>query len=144
LLPDITLMVKRTISICFLVLAAFVLLGHAIIPHHHHLIESAINHHDDTDSGSPANHSHEHDSGTTNHFILEQVVPVRSSEVSAIPHQLLGSHFNYKHWQLFLACLTDIQQICIQVSAFSHRSYHPISYLFYPSKDNHLRGPPSA
>jgi len=143
-------MVKRTLSVCFLFLSGIILLGHAIIPHQHHLtddrlVKTAIHHHHITDTENPANHSHEHDGSSTKHFVLEQVVIARSSALRPAPQLTSGSIFDFDHDHslLFIACLTNTYQLIIPESTLFRRTDHQISSFLYLCCDNRLRGPPA-
>lgn len=147
--PSIRLMVKRTLSICFLFLAGIILVGHAIIPHHHHIavskvVESIVYHHHDNDSESPANHSHEHESGKTKHFILDQVVIFRSGLLRSAPVLTSSSLLDFDHSQPLVACLPYIYQIIIPESSLFRRTDHQKPSILTLNRDNQLRGPPAA
>jgi len=142
-------MVKRTLSICFLFLAGIILVGHAIIPHHHHIavskvVEAIVYHHHENDSESPANHSHEHEGGKTKHFVLEQVVIVRSGAARSAPLLTPGSLLDFDHSQPLVACLPFIHQIIIPESTLFRRTDHQKPSILLLSRDNQLRGPPAA
>lgn len=142
-------MVKRTLSICFLFLAGFILVSHAIIPHHHHLVgnkvvESVIYHHHDNDSESSANHSHEHEGSKTKHFVLDQVVIVRSGALRSAPVLAPGSFLDFDYNQLLVACLPYIHQIIIPEFSLFRRTDHQKPSILLLNRDNQFRGPPAA
>ncbi|MFZ4706930.1 MAG: hypothetical protein ACOYMF_13065 [Bacteroidales bacterium] len=144
-------MVKRTLSICFLFLSGIILLGHAIIPHQHHLtgdrlVKTAIHHHHITDTENPANHSHEHDGSSTKHFVLEQVVIARAIALRPAPQLASGSIFDFDHDHsfLFIACITNTYQLIIPESNVFRRTDYQVRSLLLIIRDNRLRGPPVA
>lgn len=142
-------MVKRTLSVCFLFLAGIILVGHAIIPHQHHLtegrvIKTPIHHHHDHDLETPDNHSHEHDGSSTKHFVLEQVVIARSSALRTAPVLASGSLLDFDHSQSIVACLPYIYQIIIPESSLFRRTDHQKPSILTLNRDNQLRGPPAA
>jgi hypothetical protein len=144
-------MVKRTLSVCFLFLSGIILLGHAIIPHQHHLtddrlVKTAIHHHHITDTENPANHSHEHDGSSTKHFVLEQVVIARSSALRPALQPATGSIFGHDHDLsiVFIACLTNNYQIILPESRLFLRTDYQILSFLLNYRDNRLRGPPEA
>jgi hypothetical protein len=141
-------MIKRTLSIFFLFLAGIILAGHAIIPHHHHIavskvVQAIVYHHHNDDSESPVNHSHEHEGGKTKHFVLEQVVIVRSDASRSAPELLSGS-LDFDHSQPLVACLPYITQNIIPECALFRRTDHQKPTILFLSRDNQLRGPPAA
>ncbi|MHC1773997.1 MAG: hypothetical protein AB9834_01165 [Lentimicrobium sp.] len=142
-------MVKRTLSLCFLLLAGIILAGHAIIPHHHHItvskvVESIVYHHHDNVPESPANHSHEHDGSKTGKFVLDQVVIFRSGVIRSAPVHAPGSLLNFDHSQPFVACLPYIHQSIIPESALFRRTDSQKPFTLFLGRDNQLRGPPAA
>ena len=141
-------MVKRTLSVCFLFLSGIILLGHAIIPHHHHLnvsdlVQTAVHHHEN-DYEPPTNH--EHEGGKTKHFVLEQIVIARSSVIRPAPQLASGSIFDLDHdlSLLFVSCLPYTYQFIIPESTLFRRTDHQIPSFLCLSRDNRLRGPPVA
>lgn len=144
-------MAKRTLSLCFLFLSGIILLGHAIIPHQHHLtddslVKTAIHHHHSTDIETPANHSHGHDGSSTKHFVLEQVVIARANALRPAPQLASGSIFDFDqdHSLLFISCLNNTYQFIIPESNLFRRTDYQAFSLLATVRDNYLRGPPAA
>lgn len=145
-------MVKRTLSLCFLLLAGIVLLGHAVFPHHHHIevcafVNKDISHNHDHDYLTPFSHTHQHEGGNTaTRCSLEQTVVVRSGsnriEFRDMP---LSSYYgDPDSGPLFSASLNNEQHQYFPVSGrFRHAEYQAQScYRFITFLQ--LRGPPVA
>ena len=79
-------MIKRTTAVAFLMLANFILLAHAVVPHHHHnkqvcLEKTHCIHDGFTDEHDNNRDSHSHD-GENNHndCVLKEPVGVLSNQ----------------------------------------------------------------
>ncbi|MBK6966328.1 MAG: hypothetical protein IPH20_21010 [Bacteroidales bacterium] len=142
---------KRTISLCFLLLAGIVLLGHAVFPHHHHIevcafVNKDISHNHDHDYLTPFSHSHQHEGNSQTHCSLDQTVVVRSGS-TRIEFRDISLSLTYGDPDsgfLISAILNDEFYQYIPVSGiFRHAEYQAQSNLrFYTFPQ--LRGPPVA
>lgn len=142
-------MVLKSIKTFFIFLAGCILVGHAIIPHHHHIavskfVAEIINHHHDNDSESPASHSHEHEGGKTSKFVLDQVIIFRSSALRSAPVLASDSFLDFDHSQQLVAFLPYIHQNIIPESTLFRRTDHQKPSIFFLSRDIQFRGPPAA
>jgi hypothetical protein len=142
-------MTKKSFAVFFLILAGIILLGHAVVPHHHHLLfgfpgNEFVNHNHNTKS--PATHSHEHEGSSTTNFLLDQFVIVPQNNSQITPHSTLVSKFyGVQDFHLLIpACLTDTLNVNICESRVRHSFYHQKSFNYCSCAGILLRGPPVA
>lgn len=142
-------MIKRSTAYFYILLTSFVLLAHAVIPHHYHESEIFIINPDcQTDNGvhkhGTTEHRHEsHEETNNENCIIQQVVVFRSNQVRQEPKSL-ESHDNNSQIDGFQAFLfkkglsAPFQKVLSNAYFFSLSS----SYSTFASTCLGLRAPP--
>lgn len=141
-------MVRKALSICFLFLAGTILLGHAIIPHHHQIIleviDSVVKHHHDHDSRSLPEHSHEHNGGKNVQFVLDQLIVFRTAFIKPDKATRPLAFYNIESSHLFIHHNCFVHQLFIPGSALFRRTDHEKLTFHCSYYKISLRGPPVA
>jgi hypothetical protein len=139
---------KKIIAYIFILIANFVLLYHAVIPHHHHDKQVCIERaHCKSDSeahqheATEQNHNHQHD-GNSSSCILNQVFVSPASQSKQI-HECSDCNDNHSHdFQFILFNVSPETVIPSCKSVISAIEVTPLySSLLQSSLD--LRGPPT-
>jgi len=111
-------MIRRSTAYFYILLTSFVLLAHAVIPHHHHESEIFIVNPDcKTDKGihkhGTTEHKHkEHNKNDTGYCVIQQVVVVRSDQVK----YELKSQDNSDNYQQYNWFKADLYKKSLSVS----------------------------
>ncbi|OQX97168.1 MAG: hypothetical protein B6I20_13250 [Bacteroidetes bacterium 4572_117] len=142
-------MIKRSTAYVYVMIASFVLLVHAVVPHHHHENEVFISNHGcKTENGvhnhGTSEHNHNnHDESNSEYCVIEQVVAVRSNLVrhELVCKDLGGKKSNSKEFRAFLfkKCL----KVPFSISLSTTQLFLPFSnYSIFASTGLGLRAPP--
>ncbi|HBL77329.1 MAG: hypothetical protein A2W90_21840 [Bacteroidetes bacterium GWF2_42_66] len=140
-------MIKKITAFVFIVLANFVLLVHAVIPHHHHQSHVCIeNSHCqcDSETHSHCNPEHEHDGNDSNDCLLKQVVALPSNQVKQECKCICTDHHSHPDHSSFVLFNTGAE---VSIPIFYFDTSIPIIVFSYPSlviTTAGLRAPPVA
>ncbi len=144
-------MVKRTLSICFLFLAGFILVGHTIIPHHHHIkfcgfVNEVVSHNHEHDCLTPFCKAYHHDGSAAKHCVLEQTVVIRTGALrnESLAPLLSSFHGHPASGLLFSAFLNTDQYHYITESALFRHFEYRAQTCFRLFQFIEFRGPPVA
>ncbi|MEN8123154.1 MAG: DUF6769 family protein [Bacteroidota bacterium] len=143
-------MIKRSTAYFYILLTSFVLLAHAVIPHHYHESEIFIVNSDcQTDKGAhqqgSTEHKHNgHDEGNTEFCIVQQVVLVRSIQYK-LEIKSLDRFDNQSKLDIFQAFLFNKDFSLPFPTSLSNALLFqkPSRYSFFVSIGLGLRAPPA-
>lgn len=139
-------MIKKLAAYSFIILANFVLLAHAVLPHHHHqsvvCVESS---HCQNDNNAHTHNTpedtHQHDGNTSTHCILKQAVIVSSNQGKNETDLVFNAHYPslHLHFNLPYTGTEDIIPIFRIIAFVTDISF---SFSSYITTSLGLRAPP--
>jgi len=141
-------MMKKVLTIVFMLLANLVLLAHAVVPHHHHIIEICIEdsncHSDAEDHQHESSKSHDHNDETdTDQCILKQAWILPSNQFKPDFKSFENGNGLFKI-QYSLAILSNLK-IAQKDINYAFREDRPFSIKIpdcYIGNSHSHRGPP--
>ncbi len=142
-------MIKRGLSIFFIMIANIILLAGIAIPHHHHdsefcFVSTRCQTYSETHEHCNTKHNHEHHGESkTDYCILGQVFVIPSNQVKQ-EYKCLDFPENRVSYNQFQANLPDLELISF-VPGYLYSSQPPLillSYCHYSSLALGLRAPP--
>lgn len=140
-------MIKRITAISFILFVSFVLLAHAVIPHHHHhgefCMDNQCQNDIETQTNNVGEHNHKNNGNSEHQFcVLKQVV--------VVPQKILKSTYNFaddqnhSHLSQFLFFYSGYDLKCFASATSVFRNDKVFYHSLFVITGLGLRAPPTA